>query len=70
MSPARPQDMTFIAHLLFLTNLCPTFFLKLFFPASLLTQANANQNHPSNKSDSPARNFSQADHPDQFELKP
>ena len=35
LSPAGPQDLTCIAHLLVLTDLCLTFFLKLFFPAYL-----------------------------------
>ena len=43
ISPARPQNLTFTAHLLVLTELCPTFFLKLFFPAYLLTQANESE---------------------------
>ena len=35
ISPAGSQDLTCIAHLLVLTDLCLTFFLKLFFPAYL-----------------------------------
>ena len=47
LSPARLQDLTFTAHLLVLTYLCPTFFLKHSFLDHLLTQANGkqNQNH-------------------------
>ena len=49
LSPARPQDLISTAHLLVLTNLCPTFFLKLFsFPFDLFTQTNGYWNHPSN----------------------
>ena len=45
--------------------LCPTFSLKLFCPAYLLTQGNEKRNCPSSNSDRPG-----PDHPDQFELKP
>lgn len=38
LSPPRPQELTSTAHLLVLPNLCPTFFLKAFFAAYLLTQ--------------------------------
>ena len=34
LSPARTQDLTFTDCWLILIKLCPTFFLKLFFPAS------------------------------------
>lgn len=38
MSPARPQQLTFTAHLFVPANLYNTFFLKLFFPVYLLAQ--------------------------------
>lgn len=38
VSSARPQDLTFIAHLLVPTDFCPVLFLKL-FPVHLLNQA-------------------------------
>ena len=51
MSPARSQDLTFNAHLIVFTNLCPEVFLKLFFPAYLLTQAKGNPFHPLSNGD-------------------
>ena len=39
ISPARPQDLTFTAHLLVLTKLLPHFSFKLSSPAYLLIQA-------------------------------
>ena len=70
ISPARPWDVTFTAHLLFLTNFHPTFSLKLFFLASLLTQANANQNYHQTIVPALSGTSAPPDHPDQFELKP
>lgn len=46
MSPARPQDPAFTAHLLVLTNLRLTFFPKLFMPTFPLTQANETRTPP------------------------
>ena len=46
LSRAIPQDLTFTAHMLVLTDLCPAFFLKLFFPAYLLPQANESESSP------------------------
>lgn len=39
VSPTGPQDLTFAAHLLVLTALRSTFFLKLFFPEYLSIRA-------------------------------
>lgn len=45
LSPAGPQDLTFTAHMLVATGLCPTFFPQLFSPARLLTQARTLTSH-------------------------
>ena len=60
LSPARLQDLTFTAHLLVLTDLGFTFFLKLFFPTYLLTQANKTPNHPLGDGDCPDKDLSLA----------
>ena len=65
-SPARPQDLTFTAHLLVGTEFCLTFFLKLFFSAYLLVQAkdlrgiaflDGNLNYPSSNNNCPDKEF-------------
>ena len=45
VSPARPQDLAFTAHLLVLANLCFTFPPKIFFLAFLLTQGHETRNY-------------------------
>lgn len=43
VSPVRPQHLTWTAHPRAPADLPPTFFLKLFFPAGLLTRAKTRQ---------------------------
>lgn len=67
LSPAGPQDLTFTAHLLLPSDLCPTFPLKFFFLVYLLTHArpkgitchHGNPNDPSSDQDCPVAQTTQ-----------
>jgi len=68
--PKTMINLTFTAYLLIFTNLHFTFFLKLFFLAYLLTQANETGNHPSGDGNCPDKTSHWPTPPKPFELKP
>lgn len=77
VSPTRPHGLAFTLHLLILTELYPTFFLKPSFPAHLLPQAkdprgiashDGNRHYPSCNKNCQDRDPTGPDHPGQFEF--
>lgn len=53
VSPKRPHNLTFTTHLFLLFHFSLTFFLKIFFPASLFTWAKETWNHSLGESHCP-----------------